>query len=340
MTDKATVAGRAFGLAHRLHVFHLLERRLPPHLSVLVYHRIDDSKRLGFHGDPDLVSATPEAFARQLDYLTARYTPIDERTLIAWLDGTSELPERPLLITFDDGYRDNLLRAAEILNAWGISALLFVCTGFIAGELQFYWDWLADALLATNERSVRLPLLGKVTLGDARSRRDARRAFIAQAKQLGEYERREVITATARVLRIDRPGRPATEQHLDWPALQRLRGLGFTIGGHTVSHPILSRLPDGEAAAEIADSCQEIAARLNAPVNSFAYPNGRAADFNSVHQLAAARAGVKLAFSLSGRVAPLDEVRRRPLAIDRIGVYQGDDVPRLAAKLAQLGGKE
>ena len=128
---------------------------------------------LGFHGDPDLVSATPEAFARQLDYLTARYTPIDERTLIAWLDGTSELPERPLLITFDDGYRDNLLRAAEILNAWGISALLFVCTGFIAGELQFYWDWLADALLATNERSVRLPLLGKVTLGDARSRRDA-----------------------------------------------------------------------------------------------------------------------------------------------------------------------
>ena len=62
MTDKATVAGRAFGLAHRLHVFHLLERRLPPHLSVLVYHRIDDSERLGFHGDPDLVSATPEAF--------------------------------------------------------------------------------------------------------------------------------------------------------------------------------------------------------------------------------------------------------------------------------------
>jgi peptidoglycan/xylan/chitin deacetylase (PgdA/CDA1 family) len=339
MTSKATITGAAFMLAHRMHVFHFLARRLPPHLTVLVYHRIDDITRPGFHGDPDLVSATPETFARQLDYLVARYTPIDERMLITWLDGMAELPDRPLLITFDDGYRDNLLHAAGILNARNVPALLFVCTRFIAGELEFYWDWLADALLATAERTLVLPLIGRITLTNSRSRRDARRAFIAQAKQISEHERLEAITAVSKVLRIDQPRRPNADQHLDWRDLQRLRQLGFTIGGHTVSHPILSRLTDAEAVAEIAESCRKIAGQLDAPVNSFAYPNGMADDFNEVHQHAAAEAGVKLAFSVSGCVAPLNEIRRRPLAIDRIGVYQHDKVPRLAAKLAQLGGK-
>jgi peptidoglycan/xylan/chitin deacetylase (PgdA/CDA1 family) len=337
MTDKATITSRALKFAHGFGVFGILQRRLPPHLTVLVYHRIDNPERPAFHGDPDLVSASPDAFVRQLDYLIANYTPVDERALISWLDRKAELPDRPLLITFDDGYRDNLIEAASALKDRGIPTLLFVCTRFIAGELEFYWDWLADALQSIGERSQTLPLLGRVALSDAQSRRKVRRDFIARAKQMTERERVELIAATARALKVARPRRPSMDQHLHWPDLERLRELGFTIGGHTVSHSILSRLPDDEAAAEVQESCREIAARLRVPVKSFAYPNGMADDFTAVHEAAAVGCGVRLAFSANGRVSPFDEIRRRPLAISRIGIYQRDDVPRFAAKLAQIG---
>jgi hypothetical protein len=204
--------------------------------------------------------------------------------------------------------------------------------------LQFYWDWIADALLNVGERRVGLPLLGEVSLIDAQSRRKVRRDLIARVKQVSERERQELIAATALALKIDPPRKPSADQHLDWPDLERLQQLGFTIGGHTVNHPILSRLPEGEAFAEIEDSCREIAARLRAPVKSFAYPNGMTSDFTAAHEEVAAGCGIRLAFTMRGKVGFFDEIRRRPLAIPRIGIYQRDDVPRLAAKLAQTGG--
>jgi hypothetical protein len=86
-------------------------------LTVLAYHRIADG------WDPDLagyrpnVSASAGGFAEQLDWIGPRFTVVSLGDVLAWLDGAATLPRRPTLITFDDGYLDNLEAAAPLLAA-------------------------------------------------------------------------------------------------------------------------------------------------------------------------------------------------------------------------------
>src|SRR6185369_9744520 len=128
------------------------------------------------------------------------------------------------------------------LKARRIPALLFVTTRFVAGEITFYWDWLADCLQHRGNGSLELPLVGRVVLSAGAPRKEAKRAFVAAAKQLSDSERLEAIRSAAAVLGVDMPGPPARSLHLDWNDIKELQRYGFSIGGHTVNHPILSRV--------------------------------------------------------------------------------------------------
>ena len=65
--------------------------------------------------------------------------------------------------------------------------------------------------------------------------------------------------------------------NLSWDEVMEMSQNGISFGAHTATHPILTKLPIGEAKAEIARSKTEIETRLGVPCTSFAYPNG---DFN------------------------------------------------------------
>lgn len=55
---------------------------------------------------------------------------------------------------------------------------------------------------------------------------------------------------------------------------------GVSVGAHTVSHPILSRVSPEQARREIAESKRTIEGELGCPVRNFAYPNGARVDFD------------------------------------------------------------
>jgi hypothetical protein len=81
-------------------------------LTVVNYHRIDDPSRKDFDSFKPNVSATPEDFNQQMDYLAKWFNVISVRDLVQWLDGEKELPPFAALITFDDRahwYRCSLL---------------------------------------------------------------------------------------------------------------------------------------------------------------------------------------------------------------------------------------
>jgi hypothetical protein len=86
-------------------------------LTVLAYHRVADPGHPGLDGYRRNVSATPEGFAHQMDYAAERFLPVSLEQVEAALDGGPRLPRRPLLVTFDDGYRDNLTTAWPVLRA-------------------------------------------------------------------------------------------------------------------------------------------------------------------------------------------------------------------------------
>jgi peptidoglycan/xylan/chitin deacetylase (PgdA/CDA1 family) len=105
--------------------------RSPVHVPILMYHYIRDNPdprdRLGFN-----LSVTPADFGRQMDWLAAnRYHPVDLGDLRAYLLDRAALPERPVVLTFDDGYRDMYTAAYPILRSHGFKAVSYVVSGFV-----------------------------------------------------------------------------------------------------------------------------------------------------------------------------------------------------------------
>ena len=98
---------------------------------VLNYHRLGYPSSTTM--DRLVFSATQEMFARQLKFLKTECDLITPSQI-------QELPRRPrgiyAMITFDDGYRDNLLNAAPILHALGLPATVFVVAGRVGGALD------------------------------------------------------------------------------------------------------------------------------------------------------------------------------------------------------------
>ncbi len=101
---------------------------------VLNYHKVDNMNIS--------LSVLPEDFDRQMRYLSDHgYHTITPDDLYDSLEGQKELPENPVLITFDDGYRDNYDNAYPILRKYGFKATIFVITSFLGTQPNYItWD--------------------------------------------------------------------------------------------------------------------------------------------------------------------------------------------------------
>jgi peptidoglycan/xylan/chitin deacetylase (PgdA/CDA1 family) len=100
-------------------------------VPILMYHYIrvnpDPADRLGFN-----LSVTPSDFARQMDWLAANgYHPIDFDDLRGYLLGGAPIPDRPVVLTFDDGYRDLYTAAYPVLRAHHFKAVAYIVSGFV-----------------------------------------------------------------------------------------------------------------------------------------------------------------------------------------------------------------
>lgn len=99
-------------------------------VPVLNYHRIDSGIR---HS----LVVPPEEFKKQMQYLhNEGYHSITLDELYDYVTKGTELPDKPVLITFDDGYIDNYQHAMPILKEYNMKATLFMISGSV-GENRF-----------------------------------------------------------------------------------------------------------------------------------------------------------------------------------------------------------
>jgi len=104
---------------------------------VLLYHHLEP----GADGSNGAIVSTEE-FAAHMAWLAANgYRSITTADLLNWLEGRQDLPERPVLITFDDGYRSNYVHAYPVLQQHGFTGVVFMVTSF-AGQTIGRFDYL------------------------------------------------------------------------------------------------------------------------------------------------------------------------------------------------------
>ncbi|WP_262300375.1 polysaccharide deacetylase family protein [Microvirga sesbaniae] len=303
-------------------------------LTVLCYHRVGDLNDDRFNGFRPNFSASPEQFTSQMKVLKSLFSPISLRDLLDWYETGHPLPRRSVLVTFDDGYRDNGDVAWPIMRDLKIPGVVFLATDYIGTGKPFLWDFAAYCFEATKHERVDVPLLGETSLSTRSERHKAASAWIEASKRLPAGTRKKLADALGASLEVSPPPEVFARLCLDWSDIRRLAKEGLDFGGHTHTHPILTKLPLSEAQEEIATSHNRLAAELGHSVHAFAYPNGSSQDFSREHEAAVQNAGFSIGFSLEPGPARLDEIRLRPTAVRRIYVGQQDRIARLLVKCA------
>jgi peptidoglycan/xylan/chitin deacetylase (PgdA/CDA1 family) len=110
-------------------------------VPILMYHRID-VLRPTLPAITRSLTVAPADFAAQMRWLKAHgYHAITQQQLFAALEHGKSLPASPILITFDDGYRDVLKNAAPVLHRLAMPATAYVITGRISGPDVSFFSW-------------------------------------------------------------------------------------------------------------------------------------------------------------------------------------------------------
>jgi hypothetical protein len=109
-------------------------------VPILMYHHIADPP-VGADAIRVDLSVSPASFADQMAFLVRnRYQTVTLGDLAGALTAGTPLPQRPVILTFDDGYDDNYLNAFPILQAWGLTGTFFIITDLVGSREYMSWE--------------------------------------------------------------------------------------------------------------------------------------------------------------------------------------------------------
>ncbi len=296
--------------------------RRRPAFPILTYHRVNDER------DPFFPSVSTEVFEQQMAYIARTYHVLTVEVLAERMQARG-VPRNALAITFDDGYRDNLTHAAPILARHGLPATIFLATGFIGTAEAAWFDRVALAFKLTKAEAFSAPWGETLSLHSQAERVRAVERMLGYLKRLTDDELRRTLDQALEVLGVtDQKG--FKNLMLSWDDVHALAGLGFSIGAHTVSHPILSRVSAERAWTEILGSRTMIESACGRPPRAFAYPNGGPDDYSETTKHLVRRAGFTCAVTTR---FGLNTPNTSPYELRRGGPWESH-LPTFALKLA------
>lgn len=286
----------------------------PPGLLVLCWHNVE-----GTWCFPSRSGWGRRGLAAQLRLLqwAANVVPLDDA--LTRLQTGVPLPPRPVALTFDDGYADNLTLAVPMLERLGLPATFFLVPSLLSGTSGAWWETTAWAF-ATAARK-ELSWEGRIfPLEDRRQRRAAYTRVAESLKSRDAQARAAAVGSLTAALQPAGRG-PGAGLYLDWAGAAELTARGFTVGSHTLTHAILSQESATEQERDLAASRALLSERLHVPVELLAYPNGTPRDFTETTTAAAARAGYQAAVTtidgFNRASTPAFEIRRSVLYPER-----------------------
>jgi peptidoglycan/xylan/chitin deacetylase (PgdA/CDA1 family) len=252
-------------------------------------------------------------FARQMEFLHAHYDvlPIDD-ALATPANG------RPrACITFDDGYRNNLELALPVLERLRLPATIYLPTAFI-GSSHVLWTTRLDLGLPKASAGVRAQIADWVSLPHDPSTPAFVHGVSDALKALRPREREYLLTKIFG--QIPAPSADEVKPHafVTWPDVTRMESTGLiSFGAHTAHHEIVRNLDDASLRDELQSSVEEVARRCSRVSRTFAYPNGRAVDFDERSAEILASLGCAAAVST---IEGLNDASTPPFALRRISV--------------------
>lgn len=263
-------------------------------LVILCYHRINEKTGLFYDRN---ISAYPHEFERQLLYIKKHFNVISISQLIDCYYGNYSIKPNSIMITFDDGFRDNALNAFPLLKKLEIPAIVFVTTGFIDSDIIPWEDQVAYIFHEPSIKEIKINNNESYLLRFTEERENAIWQFCKRLKLTNPEMRKEMIAVLFIKYQIDNKrmenlARSTSIGYLTKNDIKYWNNYGIDFGIHTVNHPRLTTLKEERMYREISESKRSLEAILEKPVSTFAYPYGKEGDFNETTKLLLKKAGI------------------------------------------------
>ena len=233
--------------------------------AVILYgHRIADDDE-GY-----LQGLRPEWLDAQLGYLTRHYEVISLLDLVKCFEERRPVPRKSVVLTFDDGFRDNAEVALPLLEKHHVSATVFLVTGSVAnGHLP--WSQRLGVLFQRTERAEVVCSLTSDEVFDLSTAEARRRAYnaVKEPMKIMKFAARErVLDELQAALEVE----PPSDRMLTWDLVHEARERGMDFGAHTFSHPLLAMVAFEEAKLDIERSLDDIRTNLGIESPFFCFP--------------------------------------------------------------------
>ncbi len=286
-------------------------------LIVLCYHSVVENVRADFTYRN---AVRRDEFEDHLVLLNRLFRPVSCAEVKEAVSGAGTLPPKAVLVTFDDGFRNNFTHAAPLLKRYSVPAVFHLTTGHVGKDSLLWTQEVVEIVL--NWRRETIPMPGGLADATVPADRQPRFGMAEKIRKLLKAIPDEEKDRYLELLRESEPLRdcrfdPDLYQFMDWEQARSLHRDGFEIGSHTVNHPILSRLGTRSLKSELEESKAKIEAEIGAKCEVLAYPNGMDPDHSPEVASAARTAGYRLAFTMAGRINP---PQLGPVPISRVGV--------------------
>jgi peptidoglycan/xylan/chitin deacetylase (PgdA/CDA1 family) len=257
----------------------LLNRIDTPAL-VLLYHRVTRLQK-----DPQLLAVSPENFYEQVNHLRGTYSLLQIEEFYDLLSRRKKFPRKTVVLTFDDGYADNLLEALPILQSLNSQALFYITTSNLDTDRELWWDELERIFLGNHSLPPFLEIEhkdGHIQL-DTRThggRTDTYNFMHPLLRFAAPAERNRILDHLRAMTGLSASGRPSHRMLTSVELQQLSRSSSAVIGAHTHNHPSLAVLPYKQQLEEMSMSKNMLEKITGNTMQHFSYPYGSKRDYN------------------------------------------------------------
>ena len=280
---------------------------------ILMYHSVMEDPRCQETLLGGIVHSR-DVFRGQMELLGRQYHPASLDQVKSFVQGKGELPERAVVVSFDDGYADNHEIAASVLNEVGVPAIFYVTVNCVE-QRTLPWPARLRFVFRTTKKAIWLDSWGKAWPLSSADERE--RAFLFSCdeccKLAGTAQEKYVAGVEGK---LDMQAPVESGLIMSYDQVRSLVAQGHIVGSHTMTHPNLAHVTLEDARRELTESKHRLEQQLNATVSHFSYPCPALSPHWTEQTVAASRdAGYETAVTTDGGLVRKGD---NPLRLKRI----------------------
>jgi peptidoglycan/xylan/chitin deacetylase (PgdA/CDA1 family) len=244
--------------------------------TVLLYHRVIDTTY-----DPQQLCVSPDIFSEQLKFLKRKYNFINVHEFDEHLKKNVKFKKRSLLLTFDDGYADNLQNALPVLEREELQALFYISIKNLNNSNIFWWDEL-DAIIREPSQMNKERLSYLLNERKVNNIEELYSFYLRVMKTAPDLKKRDHYLDEIRGLKSVSEKEKSQYRCLTYEELKQMSASKQAVlGAHSVNHLSLGHLNRTDQEYEITVSIKELEKIIQKSVKHFSFPYGEAQNFNN-----------------------------------------------------------